>query len=350
MQMGKNPRDSQGKRYLRVPARFGVLKGTHAYDLHVGSSDNALAPAELVDPDGIISRDIARGRFIQMLNSVAPSVVNDLKMGPYRSGSQLLGRLFEHLKLNPDNMEYQPLSDSIFHATILDLVLGEELRLFRTQLREWAKRHHLDAEWLLRAVTRNFTTWWTIELGGQPSGPDDGPAWNNAVNIFYPWLGEDVDQFVGVFKTPTTKPVRMLFELEWDPRRETRQLVRAQAMTELSRMLDDALDHIAATSRASGDLPVPVRKHLTLHLAWLIRWQVLGQSYSQIASSRSNSDKSVTPQAISKAVLSLAQLVELPARPVQTGRPRRRPPARVIRVEPRVEGAKHQPGKITLAR
>ena len=124
-----------------------------------------------------------------------------------------------------------------------------------------------------------------------------------------------------MFRAPTTEtllwhPHQQLppfLRLNWDPAIERRAVAKKRVLAELAEIVEMRLKQLEAAAlekgyRYSGKSKGGYRKDPT-HTVWLVRRQVLGESYATIAKASGS-----TPAAVRKAVSELAKAIELPLR------------------------------------
>ncbi len=115
------------------------------------------------------------------------------------------------------------------------------------------------------------------------------------------------------------KPERIVISKpEWNPFTESRRDAERRTDREFRRQREARMDEIEARLRQDGAAPSPVAPKLRDHLAWLVRYQVRGESFASIAQ-----DVGRTRQGVTEAVHGAARFIFLPLRPSRPGRPKK---------------------------
>jgi len=183
----------------------------------------------------------------------------------------------------------------LVHASALQPELLRTLRTTenkKTAVRAWAKRWHLNDEWcvLMALETRS---WW--------SQRPEATGWYfkdcGIIAMFYPFA---------------IKPIRFE-EFLWDPTQRRRRVFERYVMKNVQTALKEYMDRVEADARAAGLKRVP-RKTSVEHFQWLVRHQIMGESFAEIAQSASYQFNGGR-QTIRKAVVELATYLSLTLRP-----------------------------------
>jgi hypothetical protein len=132
--------------------------------------------------------------------------------------------------------------------------------------------------------------------------------------------------FAGSPETAPLTPSPQTFRFEipaFSPRFDTEVPFRAAAREAFERELDAHIAGRRADLTGRGFAPVPVKRVPDDHFRWYIRYQVLEQSYNEIAHA-----ECVTPGAVYQAVRGVVDLAGVPRRkPKPAGRPKKKPPS-----------------------
>lgn len=181
----------------------------------------------------------------------------------------------------------------------------------------WAQRWHLDTPWLLDAALLTLWEWETAKRpvpsrdpGGElrlPSGKTI-PAYPRFApgSIRYrPPPGVSHDEFWITFTSGYA----------WDPTFESRPKFAAHLRDEFERKLRMYLNDIEDAAEAAGLVAEP-KQRASKHFEWLVQYQVLRRTYRGIARNLRSRERTIR-QGIQHA----ADLVGLPLRAAQRGRP-----------------------------
>lgn len=225
----------------------------------------------LVTPD--IERKMARFAFLETVHSLCPKVLADLEAA---AGGRKV-----HLKGLPDEQEVE-------HQLGADQL---------KTLREWAKGYRLNAPWVILYAA------FTLDMWGSVPGAA-GRYW------FAPPDGLSV---------PSPPPFNFQMpapDLTWVPRSQAEKSIRESFDSALAEYLESC----ERLCEEQGWARLKNRRVAEEHLTWLVRYQVLGESFSKIARTLT----ARTPrQTIAQPVHEMAELIELPLRKSTGGRPRK---------------------------
>jgi len=138
----------------------------------------------------------------------------------------------------------------------------ESVRLLVEALSRWCEEYQLTAEWLRDAALRTMLAWTTA-----PEGPADG--WMVRRRVWRGALSEDELVF--------------RFEAAWEPTTATRAAASQEIRERFDEKLREYLDERERLATMRGFVAAPRPRKDENHLQWLVRYQVGGDSYVQIA-------------------------------------------------------------------
>lgn len=229
------------------------------------------------------SKERARHLFLERIAQIAPNVLASLREAPFKEFGEV----------------HNPRSDTVLRRPSGDASTPS--------LDEWAERWNLNADWLLQIAIDTMGSWCR-----NPKGRDK--AWN---------LGTRRN-LAGTLR-PSEMAVR--FQNTWNPLTENRSGASKRLREAASTKIEKRLDEIEGLLLERSRLPVfkegaapryavrrTVQKREIEHFAWLVRYQVLEESFEGVARSAHRS-----PKAIEHGVKKAAALVELHLRKPSTG-------------------------------
>lgn len=172
---------------------------------------------------------------------------------------------------------------------------------FHTAMESWLDRYHIRAGWVLQTAIRTMRVW-----EHYPKDPEDTT-----------WYEAHVLESEENLRTPTKNlevplpPVNRLLS-------ETKAEIREHYLEAFEKVLRDHLDRIEEEA-LERSLPIMREKfEFEKHIEWLVRFQVLEESWNSIANS-SGCDKSTVQEAV-RPLLDFLGLEERP--PTRGGRPK----------------------------
>jgi len=189
---------------------------------------------------------------------------------------------------------------------------------FLRSIFDWTKRWNIEAEWCLFRALKTLNSWsrykpllddlqWSLSLSGldnpegEPQPPVGFPAWN----VF--------DDSNRVYKLKVENCARQ--RIVDDPMSQAEKSHREAFIRSLLPTVLKYQDTVISFYREKGFKPVN-RKELIKHMKWTVDFQVAGETFKGIAR-----DSRVEPQAVTKAVKAVLQLIELKQRVAPIGRP-----------------------------
>jgi hypothetical protein len=104
----------------------------------------------------------------------------------------------------------------------------------------------------------------------------------------------------------------------WLPTLETRESYESRARKAFDQFLREDRELWSRDVEGGGLVPTATKRNGTLHFRWLARYQVIGESYADIAES-----DWVDYKTVSEGIKRTAEAIDLPLR--QPGRPGRKP-------------------------
>lgn len=223
------------------------------------------------------------------------------RMGRERIASLWADRQVEQIDLHitiADYLRSQSSSDDdgeIFMRSVRDIVPTLE-----QHLRHWAEQFNLSAPWML--MVGGITI---LEAARTPSNPPQG----------YVTPGRDWRAWYQNFNETFFDAATLAVDIHdsWNPRNESRSSALERITASVAAKLARIEDKVQATSQRLAQKTQPE------HFTWLVRYQVLSQSYGAIAKEAHRDEASV-----SGGVKRTAALIELPLRvPTRAGRPRK---------------------------
>jgi hypothetical protein len=272
----------------------------------------------------------ARSYFLDVVKTLAPTVLEDLGGEPYKlywearlcfeanktSGKRdLVARHIWKTHQRPSWGEIEhPFRNPLLDDAATPVERDERVREFRDSLFNWSRRHRLDATWC-RERAYDTLDWWCFSQGGREIQMWD---YDGAYQTIMAFRG-DHPRFTFEFKT--------LY-----PREGFRPDVKKRIMEAVEKELDAYLDRQEALAEENG-MVAPRQKREKQHFEWLVCFQVNQMSYAEIlelyspeefADAKKAGNLSDRTKRIRKAVHEVADFINLPLR--EDGiRPGRRP-------------------------
>lgn len=290
-----------------------------------GESGIRLGPGEYVDASGGIPRIVARQLFLEALAEVEPAAVAELTEDPL-----VLAVSLRPLLASPD--DEMALLESFRRLTREPPPEKEDdLVWLALHTRRWAERWTLSAAehgWAHLSAMWSVLAWADALLRGEE--PDIALKYPGAETTVAPRLPAEP---LPVATQPAEGSSPLSFASTfWNPHAETRAAATGRILAGFTRQMHDQLDKVEAAARDLGAKPTPSKRTGAEHFRWLVRYQVKGESLTEIAR-----DACKEKQTVAEAVHETAALIGLPLRaPNPAGRRRARPGRpRVVRVEPR---------------
>ena len=188
-----------------------------------------------------------------------------------------------------------------------------ELQEFANTLDALIERFNLSTPWLRDAAIRTIQAW-----GINPS------------------LTESNCWFLKMPRIPTALTIEeMEFKLAltwvWDTTSLTRAYARTRAIKDFEAALDQWLDEREQLARDRGFVPAPDIRQADKHTRWLVRYQVLGESFTSIArDERMRAPEAQGRQTVAAGVRAVATRIGIQLRQTDPGGPpqRRKQPSK----------------------
>jgi hypothetical protein len=221
--------------------------------------------------------------FLSAIRQHAPAVLNDLAERPLA--------IYTNLPDLIDTSTWQNLNEAA-------LDWAPELKPLRAAIHDWSQHWNLETNWCRDRALQTLAQW---------ARTDDGHPLRSQ------WSHEATSYFV-----PISSDARTLtfFHPGWDPsfgsRADAEKMIREAFDDHLAAYFKD-LDALAASH---GMERTPEKRTMD-HFVWLVRYQILGQSFDRLAK-----DVFVSRQTATNGVKNAARLIDLPLRkPGKPGRP-----------------------------
>jgi hypothetical protein len=223
----------------------------------------------------------ARDEFLSILDTVAPKVHQVLResvlplLGPALEAAPagLLDLDEEALRGGPEAIIWFMQARDAGHAACIELDKA---------LWAWAQRHHLDAEWVVDAALRTLIAYQQDPIRlDTPAWFSLWPAWRSALS--------EAEQYFQMEGIPHA----------WDPTVESSARARERFRAMAIKQFDEFLAQRRQLAEARGFGRPPQRKAPSQHLRWLVRRQVLGENYTEIA----EADRRADPQVAGRKVV-----------------------------------------------
>ena len=167
-------------------------------------------------------------------------------------------------------------------------------------LNAWADTHRMSCDWVLDAGCRMIAAW-----DDQP--PSDHPT------TPWPTVADGLDG-VGIWTplSPEEATCRIPFEFKaaWNPTLESIREAKKRVDEAFKAERDQWFREAEATAEANGFIATPNTRKEELHLSWLVRFQVLGQTAMVIFNDPNTAD--CDPNRIEKAIGRMAKTIGLP--------------------------------------
>lgn len=323
--MANPPRDAPTLHRRRAGAIRHATGASSARAPVSGDARIRLGPGEYVDPSGAIPTIVARQLFLEALAEVEPAAVAELADEPLIlavSVRPLMGSPGDEMALLESfrRLTQEPPPEK--EDDLVWLVL---------HTRQWAERWTLSAAehgWAHLSAMWSVFAWADTLLRGEK--PDIALRYPGAETTVAPRLPtEPLPEEVRLAEGSSPLSFAPTF---WNPHAETRAAATGRILAGLTRQMHGQLDKIEAAARDLGAKPTPSKRTGGEHFRWLVRYQVKGESLTEIAR-----DACKEKQTVAEAVHGTAALIGLPLRaPHPAGRRRARPGRpRVVRVKPR---------------
>lgn len=262
------------------------------------------------------SQEMARSLFYRAIQQEAPEVLADLEqraLWRYRRLVPHLGGLQDRTLVREDAGDSrflpQPYPAGFRNRTLAlhALEKTDDWTVFQPmevgeQVHAWSQEWHLDAPWCRHRAMWTLNLWcdYLLQHGAPPAG--GFVAWGWALH-----------------GSPLPKPPCTDEELIRDlqlPVYRPWEMTRAQAQQEYAAYMR----RVDALVEARGMVPVPEKRRED-HLVWLVRRQIDGRTFAEIAQLHTTETESPNENTISQAVAKLAGLIGLELRePPRRGR------------------------------
>jgi len=228
----------------------------------------------------------ARALFLLSLRRVAPEAMKDLAGEPYELISKAIaerGDVEERIRLA------LPFLLSGSDPGALEWLYTPEAVRAASGISVWGNRWNLGAAWVLDQAVQTLAIW--LQTFGLRERHDWGPFYNGFM----------------IYEPPSVA-VR-----GWNPYEETESEARNRMMKEFKLRLTQHLDSTREDLAVQAFERAP-RKSAAEHFEWLVRYQVLGDSYRAIAD-----DVGRDVQTVREAIDSTCRLIGIPLRPPEKG-------------------------------
>lgn len=268
-------------------------------------------------------RALWRLRFLYLLDEEAPEVKRELKSELWPLLRDAVESLFRRVSDLPAVFGVSEISDAAdrsFSLAALPYAFNwfndarkakrPEVAQLIEALAAWQQRHNLTESWVEETAIRTLVGWalWP------PSA--DGGEWH-CFRPAFPGASHGTE-------------LRLAVEIAWDPVTEPRTDARQRLLDELSALcreqVESFLDSVEDAVRERGLEDVPHHPQGQRHLRWLVRYQVDGEGFTEIAGEDLPADpKGSGRKTVASGVRQAAKLVGLTLRaPARGGRPPRR--------------------------
>ncbi|MGH2532895.1 MAG: hypothetical protein ACRDJW_11405 [Thermomicrobiales bacterium] len=249
---------------------------------------------------------VLRNRFLAAIRDLAPGVLHDLGGSPFS--------LYHSLAPSPDR--YADLPDYFRSWDALTREAEEtvdEVSLLRDSLSQWQARWRLFASWFLDHALETMllasANTWTTEV--------EGRDWVGSC-----WMTDRYSIHLPV------DPSELHFSFEdegWLPWDEEWATARFRINAQFQASLDRYQERVEQRMDESDMVRTEQVRHLDRDITWLVRYQVLGEGWSEIA--RSVDPEALDPQTVKDAVRRLFEPLHLrPRDPDPPGRPPKHDP------------------------
>lgn len=259
-----------------------------------------LADIDFDTPEYHISQRHAQHEFLRVIKTNAPEVLNDLSAEPFRLYREIRGEPVEYQRrlqgetLTARENEIANAQSYITTAIWRDIADDNpaEFAPLVESLRRWAERWHLTddwcrefaffslADWLMHPLNRQKRDWYYISI-----------EWS---------IPFEIDEFK--------------FEWAWHPLRSERASIESVMRQMFEEQMKEYLDHIEQRLLEATNAVRPRTKTQPAHFAWLVAYQIKGESHAAI-SKRVHASR----QTVADGIKLTAALCDLTLRP--PGRP-----------------------------
>ena len=322
--MASIPTTSSGARWVAIRDEILVLVRSKPKPTH-SRRPIRFGAWEYTDPHGVEEGHEARGLYLWALQSLEPGFVEDLLGEPFAA----VEAIWRSRGWTDPPTERFPELDGDDRWDVISLLYGHSQDRsdggVMAALDRWARRwgwphEHRPSrtvgEWLIFSGLYTLVAWLlypTVRQFSRISYFPGGPA--------------------GIDRPQTMQPYErtVAIEVSWYPVVEPIQDAEERLVAECRRAIRRDLQEVEAEAERRGMVRARVKRTGLDHFEWLVRYQLRGESYAEIARSVCKER-----QTVAEAIQKTAALIGLPLRlPDPTGPPRKLTPARIVRVEPR---------------
>lgn len=265
-----------------------------------------LADIDFDTPEHLISQRGAQHEFLREIKRSAPEVLDDLSEESFALYREIRGEPIEYQRrlrgeeLTPQENEIANADFYVTSAIWRDITEGNpaEFAPVDESLRQWSRRWNLDADWCRAFAFFAMATWLMV--------PDKRTErdWNYiGINWGIPF---EVEHFK--------------FEWAWHPLRSQRTVIESVMRKMFEKEMKKYLDRIEQRLVEKTGAVRPRKKTQAAHFAWLVSYQIKGESQSAI-SKRVHASR----QTVADGIKLTANLCDLKLRhPNPSGHPRKR--------------------------
>lgn len=206
---------------------------------------------------------------------------------------------------------------------ILQESWGEPKFKTKYALQEWATAYSLTDGWCLDIAIRTLMAWKTRIQGSDSAGVDSYWSLLKKTPELQVGLQREVRQEI-LKRRPDAVAPQLAID-GWKFLLESGEDYKERTIEEIELQLDYYIEAIEKRLESNGWSRVPSKRRFDTHCLWLVRYQVLGWSHSEIAyAALKERQEELGDDAISKALRRTAKLLKLSLRPSSLGgRPRK---------------------------
>ena len=181
---------------------------------------------------------------------------------------------------------------SSWYTAAVDLALPEVGEL-RAALDGWATRWRLHADWITDTTIRTMLYWHRVPDQVGEEWQPLLPGWPGALHVGDP-------------------PFE--FHANWEPTIEERSGAKRRITEQFHAELKTFLDGVEARASERGFVAAGRSEAKDEHMHWLVRYQALGQKFTEIAATITPADPEASRKTVSLGVQRASDLVGLPLR------------------------------------
>lgn len=255
-----------------------------------------LAAIDFDTPEHLISQRGAQHEFLREIKRRAPEVIDDLSGEAFGLYREIRGEPIEYQRrLRGEELTAQENEIANVHVYVTSVIWRDiaegkpgEFAPLAESLRRWSRRWNLDADWCRAFAFFSLATWlMDLEKRGQRDWNYMGIDWS------IPFEVED-------FK----------FEWAWHPLRSHRAEIESVMREMFEKQLKEYLDRIEQRLVEQTGAVRSLKKTQPAHFAWLVSYQIKGESQLAISKRVHASRKTVAD-----GIKLTAKLCDLKLRP-----------------------------------